>query len=77
MTLQSWLHDTTVVDGRVYAKNAIKNSKGLFANLTAGERSDGEASYARTADKAKVLPLSSRQLQLRCSHCRNATLQDP
>lgn len=34
-----------------------KNSKGSFANLTAGERSDGEASYARMADKAKVLPL--------------------
>lgn len=78
VTLQSWLRDTTVGDGRVYAKNAILNSSGgLYANLTSGERSDGEASYARMSDKSKVLPTGVGNYRYEVQTCRSATLQDP
>ena len=79
VTLQTWARDTRVGDGRVYAKVAISNSRGLFTNLTSGERSDGEPTYARLKDQSTnvaygTLPGNYRY-QVRM--CRSATLQDP
>jgi hypothetical protein len=75
-TLQSWLRDTRTGDGRVYAKVAInQGAQGTVANLTSGQRSDGESSYARMADKSITLQAGSYSYTVRT--CRSATLQDP
>ncbi|MGL5865078.1 MAG: hypothetical protein ACRCYX_04285 [Dermatophilaceae bacterium] len=76
-TLQSWLRDTKVGDGRVYAKVAITNSKGLFANLTSGQRSDGSPTYARMSDKSLSLSQLPGNYTYVVRTCRSATLQDP
>src|SRR5687768_714374 len=43
VNLNSALRDSTIGDGRVYAKVGIYNSRGLYTNLTSGQRSDGES----------------------------------
>jgi hypothetical protein len=76
VTLQSTLRDTKVGDGRVYAKTAINHgADGTIANLTSGQRSDGESSYARMADKSIGVVAGSYSYKVRT--CRSATLQDP
>lgn len=79
VTVQSWLRDTRVGDGRVYAKVSISNSKGLYANLTSGQRSDGEATYARMADKSTTVAYGTLpgNYKYMVRTCRSATLQDP
>lgn len=77
VNLNSALRDTKVGDGRVYAKVAIYNSKGLFVNLTSGQRSDGESSYAWMADKSYALPQLIGNYDFTVRTCRSATLQDP
>ncbi|WP_432549156.1 hypothetical protein [Kineococcus arenarius] len=78
LTLQSWLRDTQVGDGRVYAKTAIiDGSSGLYANLTSGERSDGESSYARMADQSRYVSKFVGNYSYRVNTCRGAVLQDP
>lgn len=78
LTLQSWLRDTKTGDGRVYVKVAVNTlHDGTFTNLTSGQRSDGESSYARMADQTTYTSLGVGSYYYIVRTCRSALLQDP
>lgn len=79
VTLQSWLRDTSVGDGRVYAHTTIaRDSNGsVFVYLNSGKRSDGESSYARMADQGVSLDNGSGAFHYTVQTCRSVTLNDP
>lgn len=78
-TLQSWLRDTKVGDGRVYAKAiAYTNSSGEWrADISSGLRTDGEATYARMADKSNGVGSPASGFSYKVRTCRSVTLNDP
>ncbi|NLT55599.1 MAG: hypothetical protein GXX79_13770 [Actinomycetales bacterium] len=77
--LQSWLRDTKVGDGRVYAHVRVtrKSDNSVFHYLSSGKRSDGESSYARMADKTGYLDNGTGTFRYRVDTCRSVTLNDP
>ena len=75
VTLQSWLRDTAVGDGRVYAHVQVRTMAGAFGYLNSGQRSDGESSYARMADKSNVFGYTAYNFWVQT--CRAVTLNDP
>lgn len=78
VTIQSWLRDTKIGDGRVYAKTWINQQNGsLFATLSSGQRSDGESSYARMADKSTTTSSLTGYYDYQVRTCRWVTLVDP
>lgn len=78
-TLQSWLRDTKVGDGRVYSHVRVtrKSDLSVYSYLSSGQRTDGESSYARMADKNQTLDNGTGTFRYRVETCRTATLNDP
>ena len=74
ITLQSWLRDTTIGDGRVYAKAIVFHSG---AAVNSGLRSDGEATYARMADQSLSVGANPSALKYTVKTCRSVTFNDP
>ncbi len=77
VTLQSWLRDTKVGDGRVYAHVRISNSNGVYGYFASGKRTDGAATYARMQDVPYTVAKLVGNYSYRVETCRGATLNDP
>ncbi|GAB3681416.1 hypothetical protein [Angustibacter aerolatus] len=74
-TLQSWLRDTKLDDGRVYAHVVVQVGGADVSVIDSGRRSDGERSYARMADRTGALGGGAHHYVV--STCRSTPANDP